>query len=321
MPHIGLNASSLEGLHVPTWALGIGAYVKACDLGEGESDLSDQRRGQGGMSDIDDENNPRRRFAEELKSARELHSDGPMSQTELGRRTRTSKSTISRLESTEAPVPPELPVLLDQVFNTGGLFKALYEEVVAADFPALYRRRMALERQAEAVWEWSPTIVPGLLQTAGYARALLLKGKPRATQEEIVSDVSKRLARQAVLDVSAPPDLRVVLCESVLMRRVGSADVMREQLAALLDHGNQPTTRLRVLPLDAEAHLLIDWPASILTLPNHVTVVCVEAYRTAGIIEETEYVRPAVRAYTDLMGEALPVPQSASLITEYMEKL
>ncbi|MFF5369353.1 DUF5753 domain-containing protein, partial [Streptomyces sp. NPDC013187] len=158
-------------------------------------------------------------------------------------------------------------------------------------------------------------------QTAGYARALLLKGAPRATPEEIAADVSKRLARQAVLQAEAPPDLRVVLCESVLMRRVGSADVMREQLAVLLDHGRQPTTRVRVLPLDAEAHLLIDGAASFLTLPNNVTNVCVEAYRTAGIIEEPEHVRAAVRAYTDLMGEALSAPQSATLITEYMEKL
>jgi hypothetical protein len=207
------------------------------------------------------------------------------------------------------------------VFGTEGLFTGLYEEIVAADFPAIYQRRMAAERRAEAIWEWSPTIVPGLLQTAGYARALLLKGRPRATSEEIEGEVRKRLARQDLLQAPVPPDLRVVLCESVLMRRVGGADVMREQLMALLDHGKRPTTRLRILPLDAEAHLLIDWPASFLTLPNHVTWVCGEAYRTAGIVEEPEQVRAAVRAYTDLMGEALPAPQSADLITEYMEKL
>ncbi|MGN7135775.1 helix-turn-helix domain-containing protein [Streptomyces pseudogriseolus] len=272
------------------------------------------------MSGVEEES-PRRRFAEELRSARELFGDKGLSQTELGRIARTSKSTISRLESTTGPIPPELPAVLDEVFGTEGMFKLLYEEIVAADFPALYRRRMSLKREAEAIWEWSPTIVPGLLQTEGYARALLLKGKPRATPEEIEGDVSKRLARQSVLHVSAPPDLRVVLCESVLMRRVGNAEVMREQLAALLEHGSRPTTRLRILPLDAEAHLMIDWPASFLTLRNDVTVVCVEAYRTAGIIEEPEHVRPAVRAYTDLMGEALPAPQSATLITEYMEKL
>ncbi|MFD4571346.1 helix-turn-helix domain-containing protein [Streptomyces sp. NPDC058417] len=283
--------------------------------------MSDQARGQAEMAADTGNHDPRRRFAEELKSARELFREGPMSQTELGRRTRTSKSTISRLEATLFPIPPELPALLDQIFSTNGRFKKLYEECVAAGFPDLYRRRMALERQAEAIWEWSPTIVPGLLQTPAYARALLLKGAPRATEEETASGVAKRMARQEVLRAPVPPDLRVVLCESVLKRQVGGLAVMREQLAALLDHGSRPTTRVLVLPLDAEAHLLIENAASFLTLPTSVTVVCVEAYRTAGIVEEPEHVKAAVRAYTDLTGEALSAPRSARLITEYMEKL
>lgn len=265
--------------------------------------------------------NPRRRFAEELRSARELHPNGPMSQTELARLTRTSKSTISRLESGDTPIPPELPRLLDQVFLTDGKFKELYEACAAASFPELYRRRMRLERQAVAIWEWSLAVVPGLLQTGGYARAVLQKGDPRASETEIAASVSKRLARQDVLRGAAPPDLRVVLCESVLMRRVGGREAMRDQLAALLTHGEHPTTRLHVLPLDAEAHLLIDGSVSFLTLQNHVTLVCVEAYRTAGIIEEPEHVRAAVRAYDDLMGEALSARESANVITEYMEKL
>ncbi|MFE4665211.1 helix-turn-helix domain-containing protein [Streptomyces sp. NPDC056734] len=279
-------------------------------------DLGKSEEG-GGVSTGD----ARRRFGEELRSHRELYETGPLTQTELARRVRTSKSTISRLESTDSPIPPELPELFDQIFATKGLFKSLYEECVAASFPALYRRRMTLERQAEAIWEWSPTIVPGLFQTAAYARAVLLKGAPRASADEIEADVTKRLARQDVLRSAVPPEVRVVLCESVLMRRVASAAVMREQLAALVDHGSHPTTQVHILPLTAEPHLLIENAVSVLTLPNHVTKVCVEAYRTAGIIEEPEHVRAAVRAYADLLGEAMPAQESASLITEYLEKL
>ncbi|WHM40224.1 Scr1 family TA system antitoxin-like transcriptional regulator [Streptomyces sp. BPTC-684] len=120
---------------------------------------------------------PRKRFAEELKSARELHPDRP-TQTAVARWARTSKSTISRVESGTGHIPPDLPTTLDQIFNTDGLFKGLYEEIVAHSFPALYQRRMTLERNAIAISEWAQTVVPGLLQTHDYAQAILRKGDP-----------------------------------------------------------------------------------------------------------------------------------------------
>ncbi|GAA3381913.1 helix-turn-helix transcriptional regulator [Streptomyces racemochromogenes] len=267
------------------------------------------------------DSDPRRRFAEELKSARELYPERRLTQTNAARLARTSKSTISRMESGEGPIPPELPAVLDQVFETDGLFKRLYEETVAQSFPAIYQRRMELERKAIAICEWSQNVVPGLLQTADYARAILCKGDPRADEAEIMKGVRARLTRQEILRGAAPPQLRVVLCESVLRRHLGQRQAMRGQLAALLTHAERPTTGIRVLPLDAEAHFLLTGSASFLTAPNHVTVVCVEAHRTIGILEEPEHVRAAQRAFEDLMGEALPARRSADLIRDQMEKL
>lgn len=264
---------------------------------------------------------PRKRFAEELKSARELHAEGALSQTDLARKVRTSKSTISRLESSASPIPAELPVLLDQVFATDGLFKRLAVQAAAQTFPELYRRRMELERGAVRIWEWSPTVIPGLLQTEAYAQALLRAGAPRATDQEISADVVKRRTRQEVLRGDSPPDLRVVLCESVLRRRVTLPDVMRDQLKTLLEHNDRQTTSIQVLPLDAEAHLLIETGATLLTAPTLSTVVCVEAYRTAGIIDDPEAVQAAVRAFEGMISEAHSPRTSASLIRELMETL
>ncbi|MGW5531577.1 helix-turn-helix domain-containing protein [Streptomyces xanthochromogenes] len=268
-----------------------------------------------------DDQDARRRFAEELKSARELYSDSALTQTEVGRLTRTSKSTISRVESGTGRIPDELPAALDRLFGTDGQFKRLYEEVVASTFPVLYQRRMAIEQTAIEVREWSQTLVPGLLQTAGYARAILRKGDPRASDTEIAKSVHLRMARQEVLNGAAPPVLRVVLCESVLRRQLAPREVMRAQFAALLAQAARPTTSVRVLPLDAEAHLLLEGSASFLTTPNHVTVVCVEAYRTAGIIDDPEHVRRAEHAYEEITGEALTRRQSMQRIQVQMEKL
>ncbi|MFK8847150.1 Scr1 family TA system antitoxin-like transcriptional regulator [Streptomyces sp. Ac-502] len=264
---------------------------------------------------------PRREFAEECRSARELHDPAALTQAQLARLLRTSKSTISRLETCQGAIPPDLPPLLDEVFATDGKFKRLHEEAVAASFPTLYRRRMALERAAVAIREWSPTLVPGLLQTADYARYLFKGGAPRASTKETSAFVNDRIARKALLDGAMPPDVYVVLCESVLHRRFCPPEIMRRQLKALLDAGSRPTVRVQILPLDSPAHLFIDWPVSLITSPRHVTSVCVENYQTAGIVDDLDYVRNAVRTYDELTGDALSARESARLIAEQMEKL
>ncbi|MCZ1006478.1 DUF5753 domain-containing protein [Streptomyces lydicus] len=271
--------------------------------------------------DTEGADDPRRQFAEECKSARELYPDGPLNQTQLGKLTRTSKSTISRVETCKGPIPPDLPAVLDQVFKTDGKFKRLYEDVVAGSSPSLYRQRMALERTAVVIREWSPTIVPGLFQTADYARFLFKGGAPLAGDHEVAAFTANRLIRQAILDGEAPPDVRVVLCESVLRRRFCPPDIMRRQLSALAEAGQRPTVRIQILPLDAPAHLFSDWPVTLLTSPSHTVTVCVESYRTAGIVEEPGDVRTALRTYDELTSDALSARDSARLIVKQMETL
>ncbi|MFE2633864.1 helix-turn-helix domain-containing protein [Streptomyces scopuliridis] len=264
--------------------------------------------------------NPREAFGEALRDARKQRRAGRISQSDLGRLSHTSKSTISRIEGGVPPIASHLPALFDQIFETDGHFKRLYEDVVDQSFPAQFRRRMIMERQATAIWEWSPTVVPGLFQTAEYARALFRTGTSRPSEEEVAALTRTRITRQELLK-DAPTDIRAVLCESVIRRRFGSRDMVREQLATLLRHGERPTTRVQVLPLDAEPHALIDGPVSLLTTPNHASVVCVEAFRTANIIEDPEEVRTVIRVYDDLMGEALSARESAAVIREQMESL
>ncbi|WP_308281028.1 helix-turn-helix domain-containing protein [Streptomyces monomycini] len=271
--------------------------------------------------ETDSPEDPRREFAEECRSARELHDPKALTQQDLARLIRTSRSTISRVETCEGAIPPDLPPLLDEVFGTDGKFRRLHEAAIAASFRSVYRRRMAMERTAVTIREWSPTLVPGLFQTADYARHVFQGGYPRANAREISTSVNDRMARRALLDADTPPDVRVVLCESVLRRHFCPPEVMRRQLKALLVAGSRPTVRVQVLPLDAPAHLFIDGPVSLITSPQHNVVVCVENYRTGGILEDRELVQAALRAYDELTGDALPPRVSARLIAEQMEKL
>jgi Domain of unknown function (DUF5753)/Helix-turn-helix domain len=307
----------------PTCGLGMLAYARQSDLERkhGAGPRPDRWAGDSVSAKAPDEaEDPRRRFGRLLRDARELYGPGPLTQGALARLARTSSSTISRLETGGGPIPPQLPATFDQIFKTSGRFKQLADEAAAVGFPELYRRRMELEQSAIAVWEWCPTVIPGLLQTGSYARAILRTDR-WAAEAEISSTVGARLARQDLLRRAMPPDLRVVLSESVIRANVGGAEIMREQLAALVSHAERPTTRIQILPLDAEPHRLMEWPVTLLEAPNHVRVVCVESYRTASIIEEPEHVRVAVDAYDELMSEALPVRASSALISDVMERL
>ncbi|MEU6112061.1 helix-turn-helix transcriptional regulator [Streptomyces albidoflavus] len=268
------------------------------------------------MSEDDD---VRREFGAELVSARELHGDRAMTQTDLARIIKTSRSTISRIESGSGPIPREIPELLDEVFATEGRFKALHEAILAKGYPAHSRRRLALEPKAQAILEWSPTIVPGLLQTASYAYALLRDGLPRASEPEVRHKVQQRMGRQELLRRPSPPDVSVVVCESVLRRRVGEPETMRGQLSALLDFAGRSTAILQVLPLDAGTHGLMDGSLSILTTPKEGMTVYTEGIRSGSIVEDPIQVRQLARLYDVLTATALSPVESACLIRKLLE--
>jgi hypothetical protein len=96
-----------------------------------------------------------------------------------------------------------------------------------------------IEAGARELWTWEPTIVPGLLQTPEYARAIV-DGKPGISAEEIETAVRDRMARKQIFERSSPPRLYAVLDESILYRPIGSEGVTRDQLAYLIEVAPRP---------------------------------------------------------------------------------
>ncbi|GDY44932.1 hypothetical protein SANT12839_058140 [Streptomyces antimycoticus] len=109
---------------------------------------------------------------------------------------------------------------------------------------------MELEAQARLIEEYAGQIVPGLVQTEDYARALFEKFDPKATLNEIEELVTARMSRQALLSADPPPDVSLILDEAVLQRSFGGPAVMRAQLARLVDLTLTPTTVVQVLPFE-----------------------------------------------------------------------
>jgi transcriptional regulator with XRE-family HTH domain len=204
----------------------------------------------------------RRRLAAELREIRETK--GRSGET-VAAALRWSPSKISRYERAKTGLRPrEVERLLDYYQITGprrALLLALAEDAAqkgwwedSADILSEdYQQFIGLEHEATSVAVWHVDVVPGLLQTEGYARHVISsysRVEPIAPGM-IGRMVRVRMRRQQVLDRHGL-QLSVVLDESILKRRIGNASVMYEQLQRLAGEADRPNLTLQILPLDAE---------------------------------------------------------------------
>lgn len=136
---------------------------------------------------------------------------------------------------------------------------------------------VGLEAGATAMRVFEPTVVPGLLQTESYIRALMRSGSD-APQAVTDRRVSLRLHRQTRLAGPNPLELRAIVDESVLRRRIGGEAVMREQLQHLVDTAQSPNVTIQILPLNFGEHLFLGGPAALLEFreTTHLDVVYLE---------------------------------------------
>jgi transcriptional regulator with XRE-family HTH domain len=116
-----------------------------------------------------------------------------------------------------------------------------------------YSTYVGLEAEATSIRDYGLGIMPGLLQTAAYARAVVRAAVPRWAPDVVEQRVDGRMTRQELLYSERAPHFEAVVDESVLHRVVGSPAIMRAQLEQLLELSDLPRVTLRVIPYDAGA--------------------------------------------------------------------
>ena len=167
---------------------------------------------------------------------------------------------------------------------------------------------------------WQPIIIPGLFQTAEYARALLLAAQTDTSDEAIDALVAARMARQAIFDRADPPDVSVVLDELVLHRLVGSRQVMHEQLTQMVELSTRSYISIQVVPADNGANAGLGGALNIASgdgTPEVVHMDAVEGQTT----ERRALVRKAAVAFDRVRGDALSRGQSRDLILRLADEL
>src|SRR5262249_51111331 len=183
------------------------------------------------MARRDPETNPAAFLGGELRRARVAA--GFSSQDALAARLGFDRTVIAKAETGERPPTDDVLTGWCQACR---LDHELFGRMVrlarraGGPGPTWFEDWLAAEGEAQSLRIWSPTLVPGLLQTADYARELFLAAQSDTSEDVIGALVAARLERQAILDRTEPPDLVVVLDEAVLHRLIGSPQVMHDAL-------------------------------------------------------------------------------------------
>ncbi|SCL18072.1 hypothetical protein GA0070616_1424 [Micromonospora nigra] len=183
---------------------------------------------------------------------------------------------------------------------------------------AWFRPWQEIEREAVSLRSYQGVVLPGLLQTEAYARALLTAAG-RHAPGDIERLVANRLARQAVLDRENPPQFTAVVDEAALRRPVGGRETMRTQLLALVAVCDAPHVRLHVVPSVVGAYAGLNGPFVIATSADHRLAGYLDTQLHGQVVSDTADIAAILAAWENVRGEALSHWQSVDLIKEVAE--
>ncbi|MFJ3703050.1 MULTISPECIES: helix-turn-helix transcriptional regulator [unclassified Streptomyces] len=261
---------------------------------------------------------PRARFAEELRNLRTERGD---SLRQLGERLGWDWSLFGKMEKGETVGGPEVVQALDQYYGTPGLLLAMWELAISdhSQFKERYQRYMALEAEATSLWHFAVSVLPGLLQTPGYAREVLAAGGSKG--EALEQQVEARMGRRELLVGEDSPPFRTIVSEAVLRTPLRDVAEWRRQLEYLGELGARENVTLHVLPFSAGPYGLDSTALMFLRLPDGRTVAYTENAYRGDLIEANQPVDRLQRAYDAVRDLALSPAESRKFVLSLLEEV
>ncbi|MEV5316119.1 helix-turn-helix transcriptional regulator [Streptomyces sp. NPDC052687] len=255
-------------------------------------------------------------FGEVLRHFREV---AGLTQEGLAREIPCDRSHVARVEAGTRVPQDTFAKKCDEVLGTGGVLLRLWGRVdwyPQVQHPDWFRRRADMEAQAVKLYEYQEMVVPGLLQSAHYARALLSQ---KADGELLEERVRARLSRQQRFLAQDGPMYIAVLDESCLRQRVGNPAVMRDQCAHLLRLGQRPNIRIQVAPSGRYDLVRPNSSISLITMPDGEQWLYTEMLSRGYFTNDPEGYARQSRTYDVLRADVPSARESAALISEAME--
>jgi transcriptional regulator with XRE-family HTH domain len=256
-------------------------------------------------------------FGEVLRHFREA---ALLTQEALARQIPCDRSHVARVEAGTRVPQDTFAKTCDELLGTGGVLLRLWGRIdwyPQVEHPDWFRRRAEMDDLAVSLREYQERVMPGLLQTPAYARALSARYVRGAELEE---RVRARLSRQQRFLADGGPLYVVVLDESCLRNVVGDPAVMRDQCAHLLSLVLRPNIRVQVAPAGPFEIVRPSGSMSLITLPEGRHWLYSESLNRGHFTDDPALYERYNQFYDVLRADALSAPQSADLIHETMER-
>ncbi|MBO1420059.1 helix-turn-helix domain-containing protein [Streptomyces sp. FH025] len=257
-------------------------------------------------------------FGEELRFYREL---AGYKQGDLAKLLHCDRVTVTRYESGQRRMPPEMVERADELLRTGGALKRLWDRVdweASIEHPDWFQGHADMEAEALAARIFQLAVVHGLLQCREYAEVVLGASDAAGKPELIEERTAARLARQRRFLEPDGPLLLVILDESAIRSVIGGPGVMRRQMEHLLAVSELPNVIVQVVPF-ARRPANMDKSMVMLEMPDGHTSVYSESLDRGHSSDDPAFVARHRRSYDLLHGEALSVVDSLALITDALE--
>ncbi|MDG4801696.1 helix-turn-helix transcriptional regulator [Micromonospora sp. WMMD980] len=236
-----------------------------------------------------------------------------MTQEAFGRAAGFSASHVSAVEGGTRALTMDFIKGGDRALNNGGMYERLVEKL---GVPSWFLPWLDAERAATQLRCWQPSLVPGLLQTEDYARAVI-RCDDTLSEEEVDRRLADRMERQAILTGGNAPQFIAVIAEAVLRRaREDFRHVMAGQIKHLIALAERPNISVHVLPDDISMHVGLTGPFSLARSPEHTWLGEMENQLGGVVVEKPADVDTLMSRWETVRNEALPRRQSIELMKE-----
>ncbi|QIJ63348.1 helix-turn-helix transcriptional regulator [Streptomyces sp. JB150] len=264
-----------------------------------------------GPKDLDPSSSPRALLGAELRHAREK---AGLSQEELGQRLFVSGSFIGQLEAGTRRMQPEHARMLDEALGAQGFFQRNCRAVAKSKYVEHFAEAAEAEAQAIAIREYAPLLIPGLLQTPAYARAVNRAYDPTVPEATIDEWVEGRMERIRLLDHPTKPLLWMVLDEAALRRQTGGREVMAEALHHIAGLARRNRVIVQVMPFSAGAHSGMQGALKLMEFEDAPPLVYYEGVRTGRLEDDPATVAQLKFTFDLLAASALSPEKSLALV-------
>ncbi|WP_406174725.1 Scr1 family TA system antitoxin-like transcriptional regulator [Streptomyces sp. NBC_00996] len=203
----------------------------------------------------------------------------------------------------------------EEVLDAFGVLKGVYKHAGREKGLASWFRPWAeLEEQAISLYTYENRLIPGLLQTEGYARTLFRERVPVLTDSQIEAQIAARLERQSLLGERPNTAFSFIVEEFILTRGTGGTEVTRGLIDSILAVTEQRNVEVQLLPMTLQAHAGLDGPIQLLETPENEWFGYSEGQRSGQFIADPKSISVLHARYAKLRSQALTPEDSRSLL-------